>query len=263
MSDEVKPPATDTPTTPETQASAPATNVPATTAPTVEAGVKSSPDVSKREVAGLRTDLFKARSKARTAEDSVNQINNRLAALEAKITEASRAKPESDPWAETHAGNEVAKDSQNIEGTRRVVRDELNNLKAELRREGAEAEANNWLLSREHLRADPNAVKEMADILSIPDFAELAKTNPRAAARAAYVEWCEQRGVVPDIGKLKVDVPTDSAKPIATKKSEDDSIDASSLKEVRYGTPEYDAQVKALEQAAQEGKFKGNVIKIR
>jgi uncharacterized small protein (DUF1192 family) len=263
MPDEVKPPATETPTTPAPQVSAPADNVSAIPAPTVEAGAKSSPDVSKREVTGLRTDLFKARFKARSAEDSVNQINNRLSALEAKITEASRAKPDTDPWAETQAGNEVAKDPQNIEGTRRFVRDELNNLKAELRREGAVAEANNWLLSREHLRADPNAVKEMEDILNIPDFAELLKTNPRAAARAAYVEWCEQRGVVPDIGKLKTDTPTDGAKPTASKKVEDDRVDASSLKEVRYGTPEYDAKVKAIEQAAQEGKFKGNVIKIR
>ncbi len=265
MSEEVKPPETEKPTTPAPQVSAPAEQAPAAPAPTVEAGAKTHPDTSKREVLGLKTDLFKARSKARTAEEGVVQINERLAALEARIMAVSRAKPETDGWGEKPSpGDDGDKAPQHIEGTRRVVRDELNHLRAELRLEGAKADANNWLLSREHLRADLNAVKEIAEILEIPEYAQLAQSNPRAAARSAYIDWCEQRGVVPDVGGLKVDTPTDGAKPVLPgKKTDDDTVDASALKEARYGTPEYEAKVRALEQAAQEGKFKGTVIKIR
>jgi len=91
MPDEVKPTESAKAPEPPPQGSSPAEKAPAT-APSVEAGAKASTDKQDKAVHGLKTDLFKARAKARDAEDTASKLSSRLEALEQSISRLSSAK---------------------------------------------------------------------------------------------------------------------------------------------------------------------------
>lgn len=251
--------------TPQTQqTTAPAKQATETTTPKVEAGAKSQEGTTEtKAIHGLKTDLFKARAKARDSEDAFTKINSRLEALAAKVDEVSSKK--SDDWKEPITDSlDVDKFKNSIlQEAETKIETKLKQRDAEAHREYAAIEANNWLLSREHLKTDVNALKEIGDILNLDYYQNLIKNDPRAAARSAYLDWCEQKGIGPDAGNSTKGTPQNSMSPKGGMvKSNTDEVDATHLQGVKYGTPEYKERIKQIERAALEGKYKGKVIKI-
>jgi len=58
--------------------------------------------------------------------------------------------------------------------------------------------AENWLLTRSHLQNDPNASNEIVAMLK-GSHSKAAQIDPKTAAKAAYLDWCQARGVSPDL----------------------------------------------------------------
>lgn len=124
-------------------------------------------------------------------------------------------------------------------------------------------EATSFLLTRSHLKEDPNAKGEVAEILK-QKFMAVADVDPQAAVELSYLHFCRTKGVMPDFDGL----PKTSNNATGGKSSAGVSPTAPStgkrvfakgevkayLDAVKPGSAEHKSRLAETEQAYKEGR---------
>ena len=209
--------------------------------------------------AGLKRDLFNLREKSRTKDNEIAALRAEIESIKAQGAgkgKTQKVDPLEDPEGYRASTSEDA---------RAAARDEFNALLSQHSRQASAVQAESWLLSRSHIADDGKAAAEVAEIIATeyPD----AKDNPRAAARSAYLDWCEKKGVTPDI--------SDSSSLTPPRHAKLSSAGAGSSKADKTYTPDEVAKMQIslaanpaalaaynadVVKAAKEGRYKGNAI---
>ena len=154
-------------------------------------------------------DFFQARETKREkkAQERLPELEKRIAELQSQL---ENRKPVETPEPVSFLDDpEKAIKQAEENATRRAV-ETIKGEQEESQRQSdyvkATDEAKSFLLTRSHLKEDPNARNEIADILeaNYEDLAryEKGQGKPGIAAKLAYIDWCQQKGVVPDIDGL-------------------------------------------------------------
>ena len=208
---------------------------------------------------GIKREFFNLREKVRTEREEKESLRSELDALKAQLAKgpANRPDPLEDP--EAYSGSVERRATEAAE--RR-----FNELLSQHNVNSSAAHSEAWLRSRSHLEDDSKAADEVADIIS-NQYAHLVKLDPRAAARSAYSDWCELKGVNPDLSTGSL-TPPKHAKP-SNAGSGSSNVDktytpqevAKTLRSLTdpKAIKAYSAEV---EKAAREGRYKGKFISL-
>ena len=147
----------------------------------------------------LARQAFKSREQKREAKAA-----ERIAELEKQLAELKQAKPQ--PQAEVAPPSfldDPDKWAQNVtERARQEALAVLQQERAEVAYRQSAENAANWLLTRKHLKEDHSLTVEVARAIE-SKYAQVAAADPNAAARLAYLDVCEAKGISPDMGGFK------------------------------------------------------------
>lgn len=247
-------------TTGQTEGSAPQSNDGKTNG---SGQVESAPKQNGNAAPGVKREFFQLREKVRTEREEKESLRAELDALKAQLNGVGRVKAEKvDPLEDPEAYLGEAE-----KRARKAAGEEFNTRLAQHNRMVNAVQSEEWLRSRSHLENDGKAADEVAKIIE-SDYLEVAEKNPRAAARSAYVDWCESKGVTPDLSSTSSLTPPRHAKASAAgvgSSLADKTYTPDEVKRTLAGlsSPEarkaYTAEV---EKAAREGRYKGKVIKL-
>lgn len=211
--------------------------------------------------AGVKREFFNLREKVRTEREEKESLRAELEALKAQLASSGqgqhkKADPLEDPEAYLAESEKRA---------RKAAGEEFEARLAGHNRQVLASQSEQWLRSRSHLEDDGKAADEVAEIIAAnyPD----AASNPRAAARSAYLDWCEIKGVTPDLSNSSL-TPPRHAKPsaagsgssLASKTFTPDEVREAQTKLSGKALDAYNAEVV---KAAREGRYKGTAISFR
>lgn len=241
--------AADTPeTTTQAEGSAPQTN-----------DGKSEPQGSTTKQSGgtnpgVKREFFNLREKSRQKDDEISQLRAELEAFKASAGQGSK---KNDPLEDPEA---YLRDAE--ARARKAAGEEFEARLAGHNRQVTAHQSEQWLRSRSHLEDDNKAADEVAEIIAAqyPD----AASNPRAAARSAYLDWCEIKGVTPDLSNSSL-VPPRHAKPSAAGSGSSNATRTYTPAEVTKAQQTLsgkalDAFNAEVVKAAREGRYKGKSI---
>ena len=239
------------------------TTQPEGSAPQVNDGknAEAVPNASKQNGGtqpAVKREFFNLREKVRTEREEKESLRAELDALKAQIAgsgqgQHKKADPLEDPEGYGRGVEERAREAAGKEFDARLARHNQTI---------AAAHSEQWLRSRSHLEDDGKAADEVREIIeaNYPD----APKNSRAAARSAYLDWCEIKGVTPDLSNSSL-TPPRHAKPSAAGSGSSLASKVYTPEEVKKA--QYTLSGKALDaynaevvKAAREGRYKGKVI---
>lgn len=211
---------------------------------------------------GAEVEFFKLRQAKRDLQSENAALQSRLEALEKKVV----TKRSEETWSESQESDAPKIDRDEI------ARQVSEQVKEDLRREQAKyqleidtQEANKWLRSRSHIADDPNAAREIGEILATnPRYARLQFSDPIAAGKAAYLDWCEEKGVDPDLKKHSATPPayaSSGVRPSNAGQSADKGFItgadiAAAFKKLVPNSPEWKAKRDEIDRAIREGRYK-------
>lgn len=144
----------------------------------------------------------KRKEKDRLAEE-LSARDKKIESLEARLSELAKRKDESED------GSDYAEKGQQFDPSaiEKRVEENLINRFAEANHKkflaDSAAMASNWLFERSHLQDDPEFAKAVEQAIT-KDHSDIADVNPMKAAKLAYNDVCEARGVSPDYSKRDV-----------------------------------------------------------
>lgn len=223
--------------------------------------VDTAPTQTGSPSAGVRREFFNLREKVRTEKEEKESIRQELESLKAKLAEAEKSAPKKNvDFYEDPDGFRAAL----VKQAREEARAELEGVFAQRRVEASAVQAENWLLSRNHLQEDSKAGDEVARIIE-SDYAHVAKTDPRAAAKSAYLDWCESKGVSPDLSReARPERPVSVRPSNAIGNSSDKVYTPDEVRKTMFSLKgkEREAYAREVEKAAKEGRFRGKVISL-
>lgn len=244
----------------QTQESAPDTNKGKTTE---GAKVETTSKQDGGTQPGVKREFFNLREKVRTEKENVAALRAELDALKAQTASsgmgrAAKPDPLEDP--EAYSGS-VEKRAEEAAARK------FNELLSQHNVNSSAVHAEQWLRSRSHISDDSKAGDEIAGIIE-NQYAHLVKIDPRAAARSAYSDWCEMKGVSPDLSNTASLTPPRHAKPSSAGSGSSIADKVYTSEEVKrtlsaLKSPEainaYSAEV---EKAAREGRYRGKAIHV-
>lgn len=154
-------------------------------------GGKGSPQ--KKPSRSLQDEIVRQRAKKREANQRADEYKTAAEALQKRVEELERAvaervvdrEPESVPSADAIAAKVLAE-----------IRKEQSVEKATQRM----ADAEQYIKGRSHCKEDPEFLASLRDRV-VHECAADKTRDPLKAAKLAYVELCEEKGVAPDIGR--------------------------------------------------------------
>lgn len=203
---------------------------------------------------GVKREFFNLREKARQKDDEISQLRAELEAFKASAGQGSK---KNDPLEDPEA---YLRDAE--ARARKAAGEEFEARLAGHNRNVTAIQSEQWLRSRSHLEDDNKAADEVAEIIAAqyPD----AASNPRAAARSAYLDWCEIKGVTPDLSNSNL-VPPRHAKPSAAGSGSSNATRVYTPAEVTKAQQTLsgkalDAFNAEVVKAAREGRYKGKSI---
>ena len=203
---------------------------------------------------GVKREFFNLREKARQKDDEISQLRAELEAFKAS---AGQGVKKNDPLEDPEA---YLRDAE--ARARKAAGEEFEARLAGHNRQVTAHQSEQWLRSRSHLEDDNKAADEVAEIIAAnyPD----AANNPRAAARSAYLDWCEIKGVTPDLSNSSL-VPPRHAKPSAAGSGSSNATRVYTPDEVKRAQSTLsgkalDAFNAEVVKAAREGRYKGKSI---
>lgn len=218
--------------------------------------------------AGVKREFFNLREKVRTEREEKEQLRSELEALKARLaspgngSSAKAPDPLEDPEAYSTSLEQRA---------REAAKKEFNDLLSQHNVQASAVHSNEWLRSRSHLEDDNRAADEVAEIIATR-YAHLTRgenADPRAAARNAYLDWCEAKGVAPDLSSNNFGSnPPRHAKPSRAGSGTSNSDKVYTPAEVSKtlaslgSKAAIDAYVAEVEKAAREGRYKGKFIQL-
>ena len=175
-----------------------------------QASTESKTETPQTDKGTQAKKFFQQREEKREQKLS-EQLSQRLAALEAELkTERERKAQQTQPEPEP----DILTDP---EGWRKRVEENAAKRAEESYRTAAEKSAaeaayrqkaegaEQWLLTRSHLKQDQALEAELAGIIA-KDYGHLTGVDPQAAAELAYLKLCRQKGIAPDM-----DLPSGSS----------------------------------------------------
>lgn len=192
--------------------------------------------------------------RAESVKSDNDALSQRLAALEAKLAAGSEGGGAETPNPDVSAKREA-------DFAKRIaaqVKAELGQEQAVSRIQNAELEADKWLRSRSHLQQDSNLVPMIRRKLE--EQALLAPiVNPISAAKAAYLDVCEELGVEPDLARQS---PTGSSgsgvRPSsAGKGGSAGEVTLETIRALDPKAPDYKEKRAQVQKAIEEGRRKG------
>lgn len=215
--------------------------------------------------AGVKREFFNLREKVRTEREEKESLRSELDALKAQLASSNngssskRPDPLEDP--EAYSGSVEKRATEAAEK-------KFNELLSQHNVNSSAAHSEQWLRSRSHLEDDNKAADEVAEIIS-SQYAHLVRLDPRAAARSAYSDWCEMKGVAPDLSSNNTSLnPPRHAKPSSAGNGTSHADKTYTPQEVAKTLKALNspAAIKAyaeeVEKAAREGRYKGNFISL-
>jgi len=213
---------------------------------------------------GVKREFFNLREKVRTEREEKENLRSELEALKAQLANSGNGSgnrkldPLEDP--EAYSGS-VEKRAEEAAARK------FNELLSQHNVQSSAAHSEQWLRSRSHLEDDNKAADEVAEIIA-NQYAHLVRIDPRAAARSAYTDWCELKGVTPDLSGSSNATPPRHVKPSAAGSGSSNSEKTYTPQEVArtlrsLSSPEaIKAYAAEVEKAAREGRYKGNFIRL-
>ena len=168
--------------------------------------IAAKPPVTDAKPAPKGEIFFNKRESKRVERIAeLEKENNELKALKAQFEKNSQnpeTKPEPisfmddpDKWAANEREKIKAETLAAIDKRDQDAREQASYVQAA-------QEASKFILTRSHLKEDPNAKTEIAEILKQDRYAGIADFDPHSAYELAYVAWCRTKGVVPDLDGL-------------------------------------------------------------
>lgn len=213
---------------------------------------------------GVKREFFNLREKVRTEREEKESLRSELDALKAQIassgTVSSPKRP--DPLENPEAYSDSVEKRAEEAATKR-----FNDLLSQHNVQSSAAHSEQWLRSRSHLEDDNKAADEVAEIIQ-NQYSHLVRLDPRAAARSAYSDWCEMKGVNPDLSSNNNSLtPPRHAKPSSAgsgASQANKTYDQAEVKRTISGLSgkALDAYVAEVEKAAREGRYKGKFIQL-
>lgn len=215
--------------------------------------------------AGVKREFFNLREKVRTEREEKEQLRSELEALKARLaspgngSSAKAPDPLEDP-----EGYGQSMDARAAAAAEK----KFNELLSQHNVQSSAANSEAWLRSRSHLEDDNKAADEVAEIIQ-NQYGHLVRLDPRAAARSAYSDWCEMKGVTPDLSSNNTSLnPPRHAKPSRAGSGTSNSDKVYTPAEVSKtlaslsSKAAIDAYVAEVEKAAREGRYKGKFISL-
>ena len=159
----------------------------------------SSGDAANGIPKGLKKDLFDLRQKNREYRANMQRMEQELNTLKASVAPAKPPVNQEVSNATNLFDNPdqfMASHSQKLLGEVGSLLDKkLQEREQQQRHFAAAADAEKWLLSQKDLGSDPAALDEINEILNDPELSQVARVSPKHAARLAYSEWREKKGL--------------------------------------------------------------------
>jgi hypothetical protein len=213
---------------------------------------------------GVKREFFNLREKVRTEREEKEALRSELDALKAQLAGSVGGKDnrKPDPLEDPEAYSGIVEKRAEEAAARK-----FNELLSQHNVQSSAVHSEQWLRSRSHLEDDNKAADEVAEIIA-NQYAHLVRVDPRAAARSAYTDWCEMKGVTPDLSGNSNATPPKLARPSSAGSGSSGADKVYTPQEVAktlksLSSPEairaYSAEV---EKAAREGRYKGNFIKL-
>ena len=209
---------------------------------------------------GLLKEVFKLREKSRTKDEEISSLRAELEQF--KQGAGTRSNQKVDPLEDPDAYRAA------LEAAAAKAADErFNALLTQHTVQTGAVHAEKWLRSRSHINDDVKAGDEIAEIIQT-QYGHLVTADPRAAARSAYLDWCESKGVTPDLSSSEPSLtPPRHTKPSAAggATSQADKVytpeEVSRMQVQLANNPQALAAYNAdVVKAAREGRYKGKAI---
>lgn len=188
---------------PDQQATAPATVENEGRAHEAPEGTQNQPEATTaQKPSGVLKDLFKAREQKRTLESRNADLEAQLNEYRKQMDELQKRVEGVEAGAHLESGNSGEATRWDEKAVSDLVSRELARRDTEAFTASSAVEAEKWLRTREHLSSDPNAEGEIAGIITgmyqrDPSLQHIA--DKTALVKAAYLQWCEGKQVMPDL----------------------------------------------------------------
>jgi hypothetical protein len=251
----------------QSQGSAPDTNV----AKTNEVSkVDTNPNPKGGAPKGLLKEVFRLRGAKRSQADEIASQADEIASMRAEL-ESFKSKGAG------NGGNQKVDPLEDPDAYRAALKAEaaeaakaqFNELLTQHNVNTSAVREEQWLRTRSHVVDDAKAGDEIAEIIA-SNYSHLVKIDPRAAARSAYSDWCEMKGVSPDLSNSPSLKPPTHAKTSAAGAGASNADKTYTPQEVKAAQVALKDNPKALAaynadvmKAAKEGRYKGTAYIIR
>jgi hypothetical protein len=224
----------------------------------------SAPD--PKEVA---RKMFRDRDEKREkrASEMLAEANKKLAEYESRLSEKA---PQEKPAAPSLLDDSEGWAKQVREDAKREALGAIEEREAVARFGQSAEKAEDWLLTRKHLKEDPALIAEVAAVLEAK-YVHLASfkggRDPQAAAELAYLRVCEQKGIQPDMGAFKSSGGMDASRgatssgvrpsaPAGAKRTFQPGEVKQYLNAVKAGSKEWKQRMSEVDEAYKEGRAK-------
>lgn len=214
----------------------------------------------KNEQEKKPVEFFKNRDGKRQAKlvEELATRDAKIQALEQKINALAESKKK-----ESESDDNYSEKGQNIDPSAIVsqVEESLINRFKEANHKQFLADtaraASNWLKERDHVRSDPAFAKDVAEAIE-RDHSDIADVNPMKAARLAYADVCEARGISPDISNSDRSAFASQGVKGGRGISSDGKWTPEKIRDyiggAKPGTPEHDKRIETVQKALSAAK---------
>ncbi len=144
---------------------------------------------------------FFARRQAQKSEQKARSLEEQIQGLQETVSQLAERLEGNGESQEPSSAPETVVNPSSPDIAKLVseqVSSQISQVMDESRYNSEAGEAENWLLTRSHIKNDPSAMQEIEAMLQ-GELAHVASKHPKAAADAAYLRWCSSKGVAPDL----------------------------------------------------------------
>lgn len=216
-------------------------------------------------------DFFRQREAKREkkAQERVAELEQELQKLRSEREKAPQPEKEPEPLfsLEDPEGSFKKMREQAAKDAVEAIKREQQEFAAQTKYVQAAEGAEKYLLTRSHLKEDPKAEAEITKLIT-EKYIHLAAfdggKDPQAAAELAYLAWCREKGVVPDMDGLpkasmsatggRASAGVSPTTPGTGKRAFAKGEVKKYLDEVQTGTPEWQRRLEETEEAYREGR---------
>ena len=181
------------------QGSAPETNNTQETPAKVDGGTETAKMGEGNDIpSGLKKEMFALRQERRENRAKLQQMETELNALKSKPEPVVANNQEQGSPASIFDDPDrylASRDQRLISSIDKLLDQRLSQREQAQRRTAEADDAGKWLLSQKDFKDDPDALDEIHAIIDDPEIQRVASVSPKQAAKLAYSEWRERKGL--------------------------------------------------------------------